>query len=80
MHDRIATRSTLAFSQCPDMSSPTPCLSFAPRPWDGPASFVDLHRKMNRAFDNLFFDGSAWVTSPLACPQTASSTTAEGPR
>ena len=43
----------------------------ARRPWGGLAPFVDLHREMNRMFDDLFFNGGAWFASPLTLAQNA---------
>jgi HSP20 family protein len=55
------------------MTSSTSSLPFVPRPWGGLASFVDLHREMNRAFDNLFFNGGTLLASPFALAPGATS-------
>lgn len=55
------------------MTSSTSSLPFVPRPWGGLASFVDLHREMNRAFDNLFFNGGTLLASPFALTPGATS-------
>ncbi|HEY9029197.1 MAG TPA: Hsp20/alpha crystallin family protein [Burkholderiaceae bacterium] len=43
----------------------------ARRPWGGLTSLVDLHREMNRFFDDLFFNGGALLASPFAFAQNA---------
>jgi HSP20 family protein len=68
-----AIRALFAFHRSFMMTTPLPSLPFAPRPWGGLASFVDLHREMNRAFDNLFFNGGALLSSPLSLAQGAGS-------
>jgi HSP20 family protein len=54
------------------MAHPTSALSAARRPWGGLASLVDLHREMNRVFDDLFFNGGALMASPFTLAQNAS--------
>jgi HSP20 family protein len=55
---------------CPTPARPT-ALSAARRPWGGLASLVDLHREMNRVFDDLFFNGGALMASPFTLARNA---------